>query len=82
LQHTVRLSKDPVWDLDPKMTAYRDQPKYGRVQGYAGPPNEKASLALAKYIVVDTFAKAVQSGNAKEAIDWGADQLKRIYGTK
>jgi len=48
--------------------------------GWPGPPNEKASLAWSKYIVVDTFAKAVQSGDAKAAIEWGAEQLKRTYG--
>jgi len=29
---------------------------------------------------VDTFAKAVQSGDAKASIEWGAEQLKRAYG--
>ena len=48
--------------------------------GFAGPPNEKAALAWSKYIVVDTFAKAVQGGDAKQAVEWGAEQLKRIYG--
>ncbi len=80
LQHTVRLARDPMWDADPKMAAYRDQPKYGRLQGYAAEPNERASLAWSKYIVVDTYAKAVQSGDAAGAIKWGADQLQRIYG--
>jgi multiple sugar transport system substrate-binding protein len=80
LQHTVKLATDPMWDKDPKMSPFRDQPKYGRDLGYAGPPNEKASLAYSKYIIVDTLAKAVQGGDAKAAIEWGADQLKRIYG--
>ncbi len=80
LQHVVRLSKDPLWTKDPKMTAYREQAKYGRLQGYAGDPSEKASLAWSKYIIVDTHAKAVQSGDAAEAIKWGAEQLQRIYG--
>ncbi|HYB19608.1 MAG TPA: substrate-binding domain-containing protein [Thermodesulfobacteriota bacterium] len=80
LQHVVRLAKDPMWDKDPKMGAFRDDPKYGRVQGYAGEPNEKASLAWSKYIIVDTFARAVQSGDSKASIEWGAEQLKRIYG--
>jgi multiple sugar transport system substrate-binding protein len=48
--------------------------------GYAGPPGEKASPALSRYIVVDTFAKAVQSGDAAGAIKGGADQLQRMYG--
>jgi len=80
LQHTKRLSKDPMWDKDPKMTPFRNQPKYGRDLGYAGPPNEKASMAYSKYIIVDTFAKAVQSGDAAAAVKWGAEQLQRIYG--
>jgi hypothetical protein len=29
---------------------------------------------------VDTFSRAVQSGDAKAAVEWGADQLKRAYG--
>lgn len=80
LQHTKKLAADPMWDKDPKMAPFRDQPKYGRDLGYAGPPNEKASMAYSKYIIVDTFAKTVQSGDAKASVDWGAEQLKRIYG--
>jgi multiple sugar transport system substrate-binding protein len=80
LQHVTRLAKDPMWDKDPKMSSFRDEPKYGRTQGYAGEPNEKASLAWSKYIIVDTFAKTVQSGDPKASIEWGAEQLKRVYG--
>jgi multiple sugar transport system substrate-binding protein len=69
-----------MWNQDPKMAAYRDQPKYGRLQGYASEPSQKASLALSKYIIVDTYAKSVQSGDAKAAIEWGAEQLQKIYG--
>ena len=43
-------------------------------------PNEKASLAMSKYVIVDIFAKAVQSGDAKASVEWGAEQLKRAYG--
>ena len=68
-----------MWDKDPKLAPFREQPKYGRNQGYAGTANEKASLAWSKYIVVDTFAKAVQSGDAEAAIGWGAEQLQRMY---
>jgi len=69
-----------MWDEDPKMAPFRDGAKYGRSQGYAGEPNEKASLASSKYIIVDTFAKAVQSGDAQASVEWGAEQLKRVYG--
>jgi multiple sugar transport system substrate-binding protein len=80
LQHTMRLAKDSMWEQDPKMSAYRDQPKYGRLQGYASEPSQKASLAWSKYLVVDTYAKAIQTGDANAAIAWGAEQLQRIYG--
>jgi len=80
LQHVKKLADDPMWFKDPKMTPFKQQPKYGLNTGYAGPPNEKAALAWSKYIVVDTFAKAVQSGDAKAALEWGAEQLKRAYG--
>jgi multiple sugar transport system substrate-binding protein len=80
LQATLKYGKDPMWEKDPKMTVFRDQPKYGRDLGYAGPPNEKASLAYSKYIIVDTFARAVQSGDAAASIKWGTEQLQRIYG--
>ncbi len=80
LQHVKKLADDPIWLKDPKMTAFREELKYGLNMGYAGPPGEKASLALSKYIVVDTFAKAVQSGDPAGTIKWGADQLQRLYG--
>ena len=80
LQHVVRLEKDPMWDEDPKMGTFRDEPKYGRAHGYAGEPNEKATLAWSKYIIVNTLAKAVQSADAKASVEWGAEQLNRVYG--
>ena len=80
LQNTAKYAKDPMWDKDPKMTIFKEEPKYGRDLGYAGPPNQKASLAYSKYIVVDTYAKAVQSGDAAGVVKWGAEQLQRIYG--
>jgi multiple sugar transport system substrate-binding protein len=80
LQAVTKYYNDPVWTKDPKMLPFREQPKYGVDVGWPGPPNEKASLAWSRYIVVDTFAKAVQSGDAKASIEWGAEQLKRAYG--
>jgi len=80
LQPVVKYYNDPTWTKDPKMLPFREQPKYGVDVGWPGAPNEKASLAWSKYIVVDVFAKAVQSGDAKASVEWGAEQLKRAYG--
>jgi multiple sugar transport system substrate-binding protein len=79
LQAVTKYYDDPTWTKDPKMLPFREQPKYGVDVGWPGPPNEKASLAWSKYIVVDTLAKAVQDGDAKAAVAWGAEQLKRAY---
>ena len=80
LANTIKYENDPMWDKDPKIWAFKEQSKYGRDQGFAGDPGEKSSLAWSKYIVVDTFAKAIQGGDAESAIKWGADELKKIYG--
>ncbi len=72
--------EDPYYTQDPKLKPYAEVGKYGRNIGYAGPTNEKAAEAFARYVVVDTFARAIQSGNAEEAIQWGASELERIYG--
>ena len=80
LQPVVKYYTDPVWFKDPKLSPFREQPKYGLNMGYAGPDNQKAAIVWSKYIVIDTFAKAVQSGDAKASIEWGAEQLKRAYG--
>ena len=79
LHHVKNLANDKVWNNDPKMATFRKVPGLGRLRGFAGDPNEKAGLAASKYVIVDTFAKAVQSGDAKDALKWGQRQLERIY---
>ena len=80
LTPTPYYIEDPYYTQDPKLKPYAEVGKYGRNIGYAGPTNQKAAEAFARYIVVDTFARAIQSGNAEEAIQWGASELERIYG--
>jgi multiple sugar transport system substrate-binding protein len=77
---TKKQAEDKIWEKDPKLFVFKEQGKYGRFYGYAGQLNEKASMAISKYIVIDTFAKAIQGGDAEGAIKWGAEQLQRIYG--
>ncbi|MEA2526644.1 MAG: multiple sugar transport system substrate-binding protein [Thermomicrobiales bacterium] len=70
---------DPVFTEDPKLAPYLNVVNYGRNKGYAGPANDKAARSFSQYVVVDTFAKAIQSGDAKGAIEEGARLLERIY---
>jgi multiple sugar transport system substrate-binding protein len=69
-----------VYTADPKLAPFLNLVNYGRNKGYAGPANEKAALAYSRYVVIDTFARAVQDGDAQGAVEWGANELERIYG--
>jgi multiple sugar transport system substrate-binding protein len=79
LPATKKWAKDPMWGKDPVMYAFSKEASIGRDQGWAGPPNAKSGLVFSKYIIVDTYARAIQSGDAAGAIKWGADQLEAIY---
>jgi len=64
-----------MWKLDPKRTVFKAQPKFGRDLGYVGPPDEKRSLVYLKYIIVDTFARAVQTASGKQSRLKGKQKL-------
>ena len=57
---TKDWEKDKVWDADPVLRPFRDIPPFGRLAGYAGPPNRKAAQVVTKYIITDMYAKAIQ----------------------
>ncbi len=69
----------PVFTDNPKLRPFLELVTIGRNKGYAGPANLKSAQAAAQYIVVNTFANAVQARDAGPAIDQGAQQLQRIY---
>ena len=69
----------PIWARDPKLTLLRDTLSDARHIGYAGPPGRRASEVLAKYIMVDMFAKAIQGTSPEEALAWATGELKKIY---
>ncbi len=70
----------PIWTQDPKLTLYRECVKDARHLGYAGTPSAKASEALAKYIIVDMYAKAVQGTSPEDALAWATAEMKKVYG--
>ena len=69
----------PVWVRDRKNVVFRDVIKDSLWTGYAGPPSRKASEALAKYIIVDMFVKAIQGTPPEEALKWATAELRKIY---
>lgn len=68
-----------VYTDDPSLAPYASVAEIARNKGYAGPSNQNAARVASQYIVTDTFANAIQNGDAAAAIEQGAQQLERIY---
>jgi ABC-type glycerol-3-phosphate transport system substrate-binding protein len=71
--------KDKVWEVDPVLLPFRDIPPFGRLPGYAGPPNRKAAEVVTKYIITDMYAKAIQGMPAEDAVKWAHDDVVKAY---
>jgi multiple sugar transport system substrate-binding protein len=65
---------------NPSLAPYPAVSEYSRNKGYAGPANQKAAESSARYVIVNTFAQAIQSGDAAGAVQQAEAQLQRIYG--
>jgi len=76
---TKDWEKDKVWDADPVLRPFRDIPPFGRLAGYAGPPNRKAAQVVTKYIITDMYAKAIQGMPAETAVKWAHDEVAKAY---
>ena len=76
---TKQWASHKVWDVDPVLKPFKDLPVYGRVVGYAGPPDRKAAEVVSKYIIVDMYAKAIQGRPAEEAAKWAHSEATKVY---
>jgi multiple sugar transport system substrate-binding protein len=69
----------PMWQVEPRNIPYRDALASAHLPGWPAPPNRALAESLAKYVVVDMFAKACSGTSTKEAIKNAEAQLKGIY---
>ena len=76
---TKDWEKHKVWEVDPVLRPFRDIPPFGRLAGYAGPPNRKAAEVVTKYIITDMYAKAIQGMPPEEAAKWAHDEVFKAY---
>jgi ABC-type glycerol-3-phosphate transport system substrate-binding protein len=76
---TREWEKHKVWDVDPVLRPFRDIPPFGRLAGYAGPPNRRAAEVVSKYIITDMYAKAIQGMAAEEAAKWAHAEIVKVY---
>jgi len=69
----------PMWQVDPRNIPYRDAMATAHLPGWPAPPNRQLAESVAKYVVVDMFAKACTGTPTKDAIKTAEAQLKEIY---
>ena len=72
----------PMWSAEPRYLPYKESLKTSRPHGWPGPQGVAASESVAKYVVVDMFAKACRGDSTKDVIATAAAQLKQIYKAK
>ena len=70
-----------IYTGNPSLAPYPAVSDYSRNKGYAGPANQKAAEVNARYVIVNMFAQAIQSGDAAGAVQQAEAQLQRIYGS-
>jgi multiple sugar transport system substrate-binding protein len=74
------FTNDPVWNLDPRLKPFHDVVPNGKWPGWPVTPGKATAKSQVQFIIVDMFAKAVTSNDAKGSIADAEQKLKRIYG--
>ncbi len=69
----------PMWDVEPRNKPYRDALDDAHLPGWPAPASRRLAESVAKYVVVDMFAKACAGTSTKDAIKAADAQLKEIY---
>ena len=72
----------PMWGPEPRYLPYKESLKTSRLHGWPGPPSHAMSESVAKYVLVDMFAKACRGDSTKDVIATASAQLKQIYKAK
>ncbi len=73
------LSSADIYQKDTKLKPYLDVVSSGKWPGWPAQPSKATAQSQVQYVIVDMFAKAVTSGDAKSAIADAEQKLKRIY---
>jgi multiple sugar transport system substrate-binding protein len=74
--------KHPMWNAEPRYLPYKESLKTSRPHCWPAPQGPAAAESVAKYVVVDMFAKACRGDATKDVIATAASQLKQIYKAK
>src|SRR5499433_3354610 len=69
----------PMWNVEPRNLPYRDALGSAHLPGWPAPASRQLAESVAKYVVVDMFAKACAGVATKDVIKDAEAQLKDIY---
>jgi multiple sugar transport system substrate-binding protein len=69
----------PLWHKEPRNLPYRDSLATSHLPGWPAPISRPQSESVAKYVVVDMFAKACTGKSTKDVIADAKAQLQQIY---
>ncbi len=69
----------PMWQVEPRNIPYRDAMASAHLPGWPAPPGRQLAESVAKYVVVDMFAKACAGSSTKDVIKAADLQLREIY---
>jgi multiple sugar transport system substrate-binding protein len=69
----------PMWDVEPRNKPYRDALANAHLPGWPAPASRQVAEVVAKYVVIDMFAKACAGTATKDVIKEAETQLKGIY---
>jgi multiple sugar transport system substrate-binding protein len=73
------LSNATIFETDTKLKPFLDVVGAGRYPGWPAQPSKATAQSQVQFVIVDMFAKAVTSGDAKGAMADAEQKLKRIY---
>ncbi len=71
--------KAKMWEVEPRNIPYRDAMATAHLPGWPAPPDRRLAESVAKYVIVDMFAKACGGAATKDVIKSADAQLREIY---
>ena len=76
-----KLASADIFNTDKKLKPFLDVVGTGKWPGWPAQPSKATAQSQVQFVIVDMFAKACTSGDAKTAIADAEQKLKRIYET-
>jgi multiple sugar transport system substrate-binding protein len=68
------------WNVEPRNLPYRESLETSHLPGWPAPVSRPQAEVIAKYVIIDMFAKACGGAATKDVIKEAQAQVKRIYG--